>query len=761
MWRRFWVLLLGCFILSLAQAAAAERALLEARGQGVTAASLRASAAYRALAAKAISKGSVKVIVGLKVPYGSPAGLAPQALKQQNGEVAAASAAVQARFSSAIKRFPNSFRAFDNYPFLALEVTAADLSRLASDPQVLSITENFTMKLLLSKSVPLIRANEAWEAGYQGTGQTVAIIDTGIDKAHPFLSGKVVSEACYSVSAWCLGGGTSSTEPGSGTPCGAAPLKPLSNGGSEFISAECVHGTHVAGIVAGSLTDGRLAGVAPGAKIISIMVLSQQKSDPVPVVSVSDLQSGLERVLALKDQFNIAAVNLSIGAGLDNPADCATIDVSVANRIKELRDAGIAVVAASGNDNKTYSIDWPACLPEVVSVGSVADSTSTTPCVPYGRVASDMDAYAADKVVCSSNTSQTLSLFAPGAQIESSVPSQPGSMPDPANPDGLFNTIEGTSMATAHVSAAWAILKQKVPSASVSEILETMKSTGKPITDYRNPAIVKPRIDVKAALDALIAPPVRHRLGVNFAGGGSGSVSFAPAGSLSACTSSCSNSYVEGTSVNLTATPDANMTFAGWSGDCTGTTCSVSMSAAKSVTANFEKVAQMTPKALTFTKGGNGSGTITFTVKRKSVTCSDSCGQDYALGSSIRLKVTPSPGSVFDGWSEGCAGKRLTCTMKLASPGKVTATFSLLPNYALSYNKLGAGDGSLQVKVGTAVSSWVTDSSASYRSGTVIKLKAIPAAGKKFGGWSGVCKGTRSTCSFTLRTDSVVKATFN
>jgi subtilisin family serine protease len=50
----------------------------------------------------------------------------------------------------------------------------------------------------LADSVPLIGADVAWAAGYSGAGQAVAILDTGVDKTHPFLTGKVIAEACFS-----------------------------------------------------------------------------------------------------------------------------------------------------------------------------------------------------------------------------------------------------------------------------------------------------------------------------------------------------------------------------------------------------------------------------------------------------------------------------------------------------------------------------------------------------------------------------------
>ena len=79
-----------------------------------------------------------------------------------------------------------------------MEVDAAALEALASDPGVVSIEEDKLLKPKLEESIPLVGAPQAWSQGFGGSGQTIAILDTGVDKTHRFLAGKVVSEACYS-----------------------------------------------------------------------------------------------------------------------------------------------------------------------------------------------------------------------------------------------------------------------------------------------------------------------------------------------------------------------------------------------------------------------------------------------------------------------------------------------------------------------------------------------------------------------------------
>ena len=106
---------------------------------------------------------------------------------------------------------------FQLIPAMALLVDAAALEALLANPNVVDIIEDIPVPPALQDSVPLIGADpDGSFSGYTGQGQAVAILDTGVDKNHPFLSGKVVSEACYSNpygdgTSLCPGGVSAST----------------------------------------------------------------------------------------------------------------------------------------------------------------------------------------------------------------------------------------------------------------------------------------------------------------------------------------------------------------------------------------------------------------------------------------------------------------------------------------------------------------------------------------------------------------------
>ncbi|MBK1700588.1 DUF1566 domain-containing protein [Thiococcus pfennigii] len=151
---------------------------------------------------------------------------------------------------------------------------------------------------------------------------------------------------------------------------------------------------------------------------------------------------------------------------------------------------------------------------------------------------------------------------------------------------------------------------------------------------------------------------------------GTGTVTSFPGGIR--CGTDCSEAYAAGTNVTLTATPTAGHSFAGWSGDCSGTgSCVVAMTAAKGVTATF--TAPPTNYTLTVAKAGTGTGTVTS--NPAGIDCGSDCSQGYVSGTVVTLTATPDSGSTFDGWSGACSGGLTTCPVTMTAAKSVTATF--------------------------------------------------------------------------------------
>jgi subtilisin family serine protease len=433
-----------------------------------------ADASLDALMAKA-SSGPVRVIAVLAGPdsAGSEA--------DRTAAIASAQDTVATRVEeyalSPIKRFVYS-------PLLALETDAAGLHALMADPDVVSVQEDVADRPQLYDSIPLINADDAWALGYQGSGKVVAVLDTGVNKIHPFLdAGKVGSEACYSTTSGsrstslCPGGASSSTAPGSGLDC------------SLTISG-CGHGTHVAGIAAGfsgATNSGTIHGVGRLANVLAIQVFSRFDSfgdcfpSPAPcaLAYVSDQIAALERVYALRNIFDIAAVNMSLGGG----AFTGTCDGDARKPIIDLlRNAGIATVASAGNGSQRNAMGAPACISTTISVACSSKS----------------DTY------CSfTDVSASTDLIAPGLSICSS---ENGSIECGSG----FGFKSGTSMSAPHVAGAWALFKTKNGFASVNAIESALEVSGESLKDGRTSGThTKPRINVDAALARISAGPSR------------------------------------------------------------------------------------------------------------------------------------------------------------------------------------------------------------------------------------------------------------
>lgn len=422
-----------------------------------------------ALLAKAQTQGSVRVIVGVRAAFQPEGKLGARAAQAQRRAIEQAQDALLNQMAN---RNVKAIKKFALIPYLAVDVDASALTALASSPSVVSIAEDRRRYPSLMESVPLVGAPSAWASGYTGAGQVVAILDTGVDKTHPFLAGKVVSEACYSTTylphtatSLCPGGVSQSTDPDSGLNC--------------TIVGICIHGTHVAGIAAGK-DNGSIgfSGVAKDADIIAIQVFSYFSNCGCIMAYDSDILAGLERVQTLSSSYNIAAVNLSLGGDpYTNQTDCDNANLAYRDMFANLRSLGIAPVVASGNDYSPNSIEAPGCVSTAISVGSTQD----------GSLGSTVDA-----ISSFSNSASFLTLLAPGQYIYSSIPG------------GSFTNMMGTSMATPHVTGAYAILKSRAPSATVDQILAALTNTGVPITDLRN-GITKPRICISCAL-TMIGP---------------------------------------------------------------------------------------------------------------------------------------------------------------------------------------------------------------------------------------------------------------
>jgi subtilisin family serine protease len=367
-------------------------------------------------------------------------------------------------------------------PLFGVVASAEDVEKLSADSRVLRIHEDRISDPLLIQSRSLIGMDNAYVQGATGNNFHVAILDTGGRRSHEFLSGRIVSAACYST-----------TDPvnGSTSLCpGQVPASTVINSAPDCDSSSatgCSHGTHVAGIAAGFNTNQQAGepsnGVARDARIISINVFSLFNnqascgSKPAPCVLSfsSDQILGLERIYTLRTTRNIGAVTMSLGGGQFS----AACDGNPLKPIIDLlRAARIATVIAAGNDGFDASVGAPGCISSAITVAS-----STKSNVRSGF----------------SNWGTLVDVVAPGSDILSSY----------LNGGNTYASLNGTSTAAPHVAGAITALRSARPWATIDQIEAALESTGLGIASA---GVTKPRIRVDLALNAL--PPEND----NFAG---------------------------------------------------------------------------------------------------------------------------------------------------------------------------------------------------------------------------------------------------
>lgn len=411
------------------------------------------------LAAEARQHGSVPVIVMLKTPRTARAS-GWQNLSDYIADVQ------QRALNEVGPQNINDVLRYRHTPAMAMRVDARALSALESASSVAAVYPNELRKASLANSTRVIEAQRSWSFGYTGAGQAVAVLDTGVDARHPFFSGRVVEEACFSTSGalgqyqartLCVSGRDRASGPGAAAPCADA----------------CSHGTHVAGIVAGNGRE--FAGVAPEAGILAAQVFTEIEGMGVVALD-SDIIAALEWVYENSSRYNIAAINMSLGGGRsEGYCDAESPYTPI---IELLARDGIATVIASGNEYFTDAIAHPACISAAVSVGATDGRGGVT----------DF-----------SNGDTELDLLAPGSNAMNTTR---GVGIESAVPGNGFARMPGTSMAAPHVAGAFAVIREAFPQATVSQIVTALKATGVDVRDARN-NITTPRIAVHSAIEFL------------------------------------------------------------------------------------------------------------------------------------------------------------------------------------------------------------------------------------------------------------------
>ncbi|BCJ50118.1 hypothetical protein Asp14428_15930 [Actinoplanes sp. NBRC 14428] len=319
-----------------------------------------------------------------------------------------------ASFRSAIGARARVIRDLPGAGALAVRAARPDRARLwtsmitgtpaapALRPGIERISLDGKRELTLDVSVPQIGAPAAWARGLDGTGVTVAVLDSGIDATHADFAGRIVAQENFT----------------------AAPSTDDVYG----------HGTHVASIVAGSgaKSGGRYRGVAPGAKLAIGKICEARWCEE------SAILAGMEWAAR-----TAPVVNMSFGSddlpGVD-PVEQAVEDLTA--------EHGTLFVVAAGNSGALggHTVGSPGTADSALTVGAVDDQDAIANFSSRGPRAGD-EAIKPD-------------ITAPGVDIVAAAAAN-GTLGTPA--DEGYVTINGTSMAAPHVAGAAAIALQQHP----------------------------------------------------------------------------------------------------------------------------------------------------------------------------------------------------------------------------------------------------------------------------------------------------------
>lgn len=336
-------------------------------------------------------------------------------------------------------------------------IPGAAVEALRNIPGVDKVEEDqyYDNLLKLDESTPRIRALQSLmnDAGFteDGTGVRVCVCDTGIDTDHLMYADRIDFAASHD-----FANNDSNPEDDHG------------------------HGAHVSGIAVGgtglSVTfnascDGTepFQGVAPGATLIGVKILNQNGGG-----SDSDIVAGIDHCAdpALPGgQADV--INLSIGTGQFSGACDSHVWAVAANNAV---DAGVTVVAASGNDGFPNALASPACASKVISVGATykadyprcEDTTSSfTWCLDFfcfDRCTDDMPT--GDTLVCFSNQSDNLDVSAPGSIIWSASTASGGA---------TVTQMSGTSMASPQVAGLAALIIDADPTLTPAQVRQLIR----------------------------------------------------------------------------------------------------------------------------------------------------------------------------------------------------------------------------------------------------------------------------------------------
>jgi serine protease AprX len=329
---------------------------------------------------------------------------------------------------------------------VALEVSRADFDAISNDSAFAHISADVPVSADMAITNKVTGASAMWQGsggllgllgtpGYNGTGITVAVVDSGI-APHTALDSRVIARV--NLVSW--------EAPSSGDPYG--------------------HGTHVAGIIGGNtsaakyVTSAFAGGSAPGAKLVDVRVLGS-----TGVGYTSDVIAGIDWAVANRSKYGIRIINLSLGHAVSEPAAFDPLCQAVARAVQ----AGVVVIASAGNYGVTSTgapalggISSPGNSPYAITVGAIDTLGTATRSDDVVAAYSSKGPTRYDLAVkpdIAAPGSKIVSLEATGSYLSRNYPAWHIA----GSGKNAYFRLTGTSMSTAVVSGGVALLLDANP----------------------------------------------------------------------------------------------------------------------------------------------------------------------------------------------------------------------------------------------------------------------------------------------------------
>jgi subtilisin len=320
--------------------------------------------------------------------------------------------------------------------------SAAAAARLSQSPRVASVVADRPVYLTEIAPFGITRIHAftfdgsgAYGNGYRGTGARIAILDTGIDLTHPDLAASI--------------------DNASGKNCLNDQLPPQDGHG---------HGTHVAGIAAAPLNGEGVVGVAPEATLVAVKMFDDagNSSEALSLCAV-------DWVTALNTDGNpannIDVANMSWGEHQAWTPGCSGDPLH--RSICAASATGVVLVGGAGNDAVDAGDFVPAAYPEVISVSGYVDFDGQPGGAQGCQFVESLFWYECDDTLAFfSDFGPSVDVTAPSVNVYSTWTG------------GGYQVLDGTSMATPHVTGVVALMKAVNHSLSPAAALDILETSG-------------------------------------------------------------------------------------------------------------------------------------------------------------------------------------------------------------------------------------------------------------------------------------------